>query len=106
MRERVYQTHVIKELRRMFPGCVILKNDAEYMQGVPDRILLYGPFWAMLEIKAHARASRQPNQEYYVRMLNEMSFAAFIHPGNEAEVLSALQFAFESRRDARISQSQ
>ena len=102
MRENRYQTHVVKRLRREFPGCVVLKNDAEHLQGVPDRIVLYGRCWAMLEIKANANASRQPNQEHYIRMFDEMSFAAFIYPDNEEEVFDALQQTFNFERNSRV----
>jgi len=105
MLERRYQAQLIKKLRRMFPGCVILKNDSSYMQGVPDLILLYENHWAMLEVKASANADQQPNQEYYVDQLNQMSFAAFIYPENEQEVFLALQLAFQLNRDSRVSQS-
>lgn len=102
MRERDYQAQLIIKLRRLFPGCVILKNDANYMQGVPDLTILWGRSWAILEDKVSADARCQPNQEYYIDMFNQMSFAAFIHPDNEEEVLHALQLAFESERDSRV----
>jgi hypothetical protein len=88
----------------MFPGCVILKNDSSYLQGVPDLIILWGPYWAMLEVKTHANANQQQNQEYYIDVLNEMSFAAFIHPDNEEEVFDALQHAFQPERNSRVPQ--
>lgn len=103
MAESAYQAYLIKLLRRMFDGCVILKNDSSYLQGVPDILILYKDRWAMLEIKADAKAKVQPNQEYYVNLMNEMSFAAFIYPSNEYEVLDALYAAFESGRTARLS---
>ncbi len=39
MKENAYQTEVIKKLRLLFVGCVILKNDSTYMQGVPDLLI-------------------------------------------------------------------
>lgn len=96
MLERQYQAELIKKLRELFPGCVILKNDSEYMQGVPDLTIFYGKLWAMLEVKASAKAPLQANQMHYVQRLNDMSFAAFIYPENEAEILHDLQQAFES----------
>lgn len=104
MRENSYQAYLIKELRGMFPGCFILKNDSTYLQGVPDLVILFEGKWAMLEVKAHAKASQQPNQEYYVKLLDEMSFAAFIYPENEEEILHELQHTFKPRRPARVSQ--
>lgn len=103
MRESDYQAELIKILRRRFPGCLILKNDSGYMQGVPDLTILYGPYWAMLEVKVSEDAPTQPNQEFYIREMNELSFAAFIYPENEEDVLDALQQAFRPRRKARVS---
>lgn len=104
MAERHYQPRLIKKLRRLFNGIIILKNDAGYMQGVPDLILLYGPYWAMLEVKADKDSPFQPNQEYYLDLMNRMSFAACIYPENEGEVLDALQQAFGLRRSTRVAQ--
>jgi len=95
MLESVYQARLIKKLRRLFPGCIILKNDSDYIQGIPDLTILWGGRWAFLEVKASANADQQPNQEYYVNLANEMWFAAFIYPENEAEILDALQHALE-----------
>jgi hypothetical protein len=105
MNENRYQAKVIKRLERMFPGCVILKNDPQHHQGMLDLTLLWENHWAALEVKASEAASSQPNQDYYVKRLGEMSFAAYIYPENEEEVLSALQQAFESPRRTRVSQS-
>lgn len=97
MTENAYQAKLIRKLKRVFPGCEILKNDAQYRPGILDLTIFWGPFWAMLEVKASATAKERPNQDYYVRQMNEMSFAAFIFPENEEEVLAALQEAFASR---------
>jgi hypothetical protein len=105
MTENIYQTRLIKKLERLFPGCVILKQDSALRQGIPDLILLWGRYWASLEVKANADASSQPNQGYYIERLNEMSFATYIYPENEEEVLNALQQAFKPPRRARVSQS-
>jgi len=105
MTENVYQRGLIRRLKTRFPGCVVIKNDPQYLQGILDLTLFYGPCWAMLEVKASATASERPNQAYYVEQLNNMSFAAFIYPDNEEEVLTALQEAFASRGATRLSQS-
>lgn len=91
MLERDYQARLIRKLRRLFPGCIILKNDTDYLQGIPDLLILYGRNWAALEVKASEDAEEQPNQEYYIELMGEMSFAAFIYPEVEEEVLYALQ---------------
>lgn len=103
MLERNYQPELIKRIRARFPDCVILKNDSSYMQGMLDWILLWEDRWAMLEVKTSLNAREQPNQRYYVDKLDEMSFAAFICPENEDEVLDAIQRQFETRRKARVS---
>lgn len=94
MRESQYQAYLIKELRNLFPDCIILKNDTDYLQGIPDLLILYGDRWAALEVKSSRNADEQPNQAYYIAEMNVMSFAAFICPENEEEVLYALQQAF------------
>lgn len=96
--ERDFQAKLIKELKEMFPGCMILKNDSSYLQGVPDLSIFYKDRWAMLEVKRSSKVSHRPNQEYYVKQLDEMSFARFISPENKEEVLHELQRSFESGR--------
>jgi hypothetical protein len=102
--ESGFQSRLIQEIRDLFPGCVILKNDPNYLQGIPDLLVLYGPYWAALECKKSAKAAQQPNQEIYVEMLNEMSFSAFIYPSNKDDVLNELRLAFRPHRKARVSQ--
>lgn len=97
MRERDYQAKLVKKLEKKFPGCLILKNDSGYIQGIPDLSIFYNDRWAMLEVKADVMAPVQPNQEHYLKMLDDMSFAALIHPDNEEAVLDALQSAFGPR---------
>lgn len=106
MAENRYQARLIKKLYRLFPDCVILKNDPDYLQGILDLTILNGRRWAMLEVKASRRASSRPNQDYYVEKLGAMSFAAYIFPENEEEVLSALQQALAPRRRTRVPQPQ
>lgn len=103
MLENAYQAQLIKELNRRFPGCVILKNDTSYLQGIPDLLILFNNKWAMLEVKASVSSPIRPNQAHYVERLDVMSFAAFIFPENEEEVLNDLQRALQPRRSARIS---
>lgn len=102
MREAEYQRKLVKKLRDMFPGCSVLENDSAKAQGAPDLLVLFKGFWAMLEVKASARAAVRPNQEHWVKHFNGMSFASFIFPENEEKVLSDLQSAFRARRSPRI----
>ena len=89
--ERDFQSKLIKELKVLFKGCVIIKNDPNYIQGIPDLLILYNDRWAALEVKKSRTAHHQPNQEYYVEMMNGLSFAAFIYPENKEDVLYELQ---------------
>lgn len=95
MLERDYQAKLIKKLRRMFPDCVILKNDPDYLQGVPDLVIFHGDRYAFLEVKASEDSKFQPNQEYYLRLLDSMSFASVIYPSVEQDVLDALSRALQ-----------
>lgn len=94
--ERHYQTEILHKIRQRLPECMILKNDSGYIQGIPDWTIFYKDRWGMLEIKRSASSSIQPNQEFWVREMNNLSFAAFIFPENEEEVLDALQRALQS----------
>jgi len=102
IRESLFQSNLITELRKLFPGCIILKNDPNYLQGFPDLIILYKNKWAALEVKSTEEAHKQPNQIYYVELANDMSYANFIFPENRQEVLDELQQALRSRRSTRF----
>lgn len=94
--ESKFQREVIDDLKDLFPNCLIVKQDAGYIQGIPDLLILFNDRWAALEIKRWERARIQPNQEYYVDLMNHMSFAAFIYPENKEEILHALQRSFKA----------
>lgn len=96
MLENKFQSGLIKELKRRFPGCMVMKTDPTYIQGIPDLLILYNDKWASLECKKSAGAKKQPNQEYYVGLMNKMSFSRFICPENKEEVLDDLQQSFQT----------
>lgn len=102
MLESEFQSQLIDEIERLFPGCVVLKNDTTFIQGFPDLTILYGKRWAVLECKKNERAPFQPNQEYYLEKLGGMSFASVIWPDIKEEVLDELQQALQPRRATRI----
>ena len=91
--ESGFQDRLINKLKKLFPGCMVFKMDQ--IQGIPDLLILYKDKWASLECKRTARAKKQPNQEYYVGKMDEMSFSRFISPENKEEVLDELQQAFK-----------
>ena len=95
-KERDFQSDLKKELKEMFPGCIVTKLDSGDIQGIPDLLVLYKNKWATLECKKYASAKRQPNQEYYVGLMNDMSFSRFICPENKEDVLYELCKAFKS----------
>lgn len=106
MLENRFKTKLVKELEEMFPGCIIIHMDPNEIQGIPDLLILYEDKWAALEGKKHADAPHRPNQDYYVELMNRMSFAAFIYPENKEEVLHELQTALRPRRSTRLSRRQ
>lgn len=98
MRESTFQAQLIRDLKDIFDGCIVLKNDANYLQGFPDLLILHNNRWAALECKAQPNSRHQPNQEYYVDILDGMSYAAFVYPENKEEILHELQQALGARR--------
>lgn len=105
MLEGAYKTGLTKRLGLRFGSrCLVVRLDANLMQGIPDMLLLFeGGFWAALEGKTSAKARMQPNQPYYVDLMDKLCFAAFIYPGNEEAVLNELQQEFELHWQARLS---
>ena len=102
MRESNFQAKLIQEIQERFPGSVVMKNDPSYKQGFPDILVLFKNRWAALEVKRGSKASRRPNQEYYVDKLGKMSYASFIYPENKEDVLNEIQQSFGIRRTTRI----
>ena len=94
MLENKFKTNLVKELKNLFPGCMVLHLDPNEIQGIPDLLVLYQNKWAVLEGKKSANATHRPNQDYYVELMNDMSFAAFIYPENKDEVLDSLYLYF------------
>ena len=92
--ERNFQAGLIKELKNKFKGCIVTKLDSGHIQGIPDLLVLFKDKWATLEVKKSAKAKHQPNQDYYVDLMNKMSFSRFIYPENKEEVLDELQKTF------------
>lgn len=93
--ESKFQSDLIKELKQKFKGCLVMKLDASYIQGIPDLLILFKDKYALLECKRSANASKRPNQQYYVDLINKMSFARFIYPENKEEVLNELCKTFK-----------
>lgn len=90
MRESKFQAKLIKDIKERLPDCIVLKNDPTYLQGIPDLTIFNNDRWATLEVKKSVNASHQPNQDYYVEMMDRMSFSRFVYPENRDAVFSDL----------------
>lgn len=74
----------------------ILPIDPTNHRSHPDHMVVVGKKWALLEFKKSKDAKHQPNQEYYIQLFNEKSYASFVYPENEEEVLRELEELFTS----------
>lgn len=90
-RESEFQSKLKKELKEKFPGSIVTKLDSNDIQGIPDLLILYNNRWATLENKRSKKAHKQPNQEYYVNKMDEMSFSRFIYPENKEQIMGELE---------------
>ena len=88
--ESKFQAELKKELKTLFPGCIVTKLDSGDIQGIPDLLILFKDKWAALECKKSAKASHRPNQDYYVDLMDKMSFSRFIYPENKEDILNEL----------------
>lgn len=104
-KESDFQRELIKEIEEKFKGCYVFKNDPTFRQGFPDITILYKNKWAVLECKKSKTEKHQPNQDYYVEDLNNMSYSSFVYPENKEEVMDELQRALKPRRASRVSRS-
>lgn len=92
--ENEFQGKLIAEIKRRFPGIIVLKNDEQYLNGIPDLTLLWQDRWAFLEVKRSLREDYEPLQEYYIKKANDMSFGSMICPENKVLVLDKLEVAW------------
>lgn len=101
--ERDFQGKVlIPEIKRRLPGCIVLKNDADYIQGIPDLTVFYRDRWAMLEVKKSASSKHRPNQDIWVEKTNNMSFAEFVYPENKDEVLDRMVVHMQANKKQEL----
>lgn len=90
MQERDFQAKLIKDLKDKLPGALVLKNDPNYIQGIPDLTVLYKQRWALLEVKRSELAPLRPNQAYYISEAERQSFGEVIFPENYDVVMESL----------------
>lgn len=103
--ENKFQSQLKTEILKRFPGAMVTKLDARYIQGIPDLLILYKNKWATLECKRSASESHRPNQDLYVEKMNKMSFSSFIYPENKEDVLNEMEQAFKARKHSRYVRS-
>ena len=90
--ESYLERRVCAVIRKWDDHIWVQKNDPNIIQGFPDRVVFYKGKVAFLEFKKDRKAPARPNQEWYIKTLNEeFGFARFIYPENEIEVLEALK---------------
>lgn len=105
MKESKFQKEVIDDIQELLPDAIVMKNDPNYIQGIPDLTILSGDKWATLEIKKSKDATHQPNQDFYVERMKNMSYSAFIFPENKEEVLHEMAQSLKPKRRTRIPKS-
>ena len=97
MLENKWVTKVLKpRLSELLPGCVILKNDPNMKQGIPDITILYHGNYAVLEVKKSKNATHRPNQDWYIEKFRDHFgvYANFVYPENLEEVMDDLEEYF------------
>lgn len=95
VKENAFQSSLIRTIKNLLPGCIVLKLDPNYIQGIPDLLILHGITWAALEVKKSEKSPRRPNQEFYVNKMSKMSYATFVYPENVQQVLSDIVSWFD-----------
>ena len=102
-RESRFQRQLVLEIQKQYPGAIVLKNDPNYKQGIPDWLILFNDRWAAFEAKADESSPHRPNQDHYIQVMDDMSFASFVYPQNKEWFLDELQQTLRPFRRARLS---
>lgn len=88
--ETEIQKDIKDKISDILPGSIVLKNDPNQLQGVPDLSVLWEGKWAFLEVKQKEDSPHRPNQDYYIKKADYMSYGRFISGETEEEVLEEL----------------
>ena len=90
--ERDFQRVLIQDIKKRFPTAIVKKNDAGYIQGIPDLSVDIGPYSYHLEVKRSGTAPYRPNQEYYLSKYNSTGgWARTIYPENKEAILDEME---------------
>lgn len=96
-KESDFQSDLIKQIKKDLPESIVLKNDPEYKQGIPDLLIANGSKYAFLEVKKSKDEPHQPNQDYYIDKAKRESFGEFIFPENKQQILSEMYDYFNRK---------
>lgn len=98
--EKKFKISIKDFLEENYKGSILLNLDpSSNPQGINDTLFLYKNCWAGLEFKRSRLAEVRPNQPYWVKRLDQMSFSRFIFPENANKVMAELDsFLMESLR--------
>lgn len=92
------QAAFVKRLRKSFERVLILKNDSGYLQGIMDLTVILPGAIIFIEVKPYVGAPYEPNQEYYLDLVQQFGFfSCTLTPENEEEVFRAIQATQRSR---------
>lgn len=90
--EAEFQKEFIKRLRKAFDRVIILKNDSGYLQGIMDLTVILPGAIIFLEVKPYEGAEYEPNQPYYLDLVQQFGFfSATLYPENEEVIFRAIQ---------------
>lgn len=76
---------------KIFPDAIITHLDPNDIQGIPDLCMFVGNRYFMFETKRFTKASKRPNQQYYIDLFDEWSYARFVQPENMEDILDELE---------------
>jgi len=100
-KESDFQRKLIEELEQRFPGCIVVKNDPTYIQGIPDLTMLYKDTWVSFECKRSEKELKKPrpNQGYWINYMKDKmgGLSFFIYPEIKEAVLDEVQQALRIR---------
>lgn len=102
MKETKFEKYLVDKIHREFPGSFVIKTDPSYLQGFPDRLILYNTRWACFEVKRTINSPFQPNQQYYIDLLNQMSFATVVSPETQEDFFDEIQRTLRAFRSTRV----
>lgn len=87
MLESKFKTRLRNRIEKEFPGAIVMHTNPVERRGAPDLVVLYKDKWVALEGKQESKSSHRPLQDYRVEEWNKLSFARFVEPSNEQDVI-------------------